>query len=100
MSDSKKDTLKECRKVIFVYARGRYCEMLKGTGVVDTLKLLLKRRNGEKACELLAKDIIELFVYATEMGDIFPQEVISSTYLFVEIESDVQKKIEIMPAAY
>ena len=97
MTDFEKDTLTECREVIFVYARGRYCETLKGTGVVDKPKLLLKRRNGEKACELLAKDIIELFVYATEMGDIFPKEVVSSTCLFVEIESDVQKKIKIMP---
>ena len=33
MTDFKKDTLKECREVIFVYAIGRYCETLKGTGI-------------------------------------------------------------------
>ena len=43
MTVFEKDTLKECREVISVYARGRYCETLKGTGVVDKPKLLLTK---------------------------------------------------------
>lgn len=87
-----RDILGETREVLFKHATERYLKQLQNVGIKDKPDLSLKRRNGEKANASLANDVVELYVFATELEDEFPKAVIANVGKFIEFKRPTNKQ--------
>lgn len=83
------ELLLESREWIFKSAVSRYVKIYEAQCqdpmVTGVPVLILKKRSGDSKDIKNCNDIVDLAIYASEMGDTFPRDVLSSPSKFIEL---------------
>lgn len=92
--------LEDARGQAFELAHGRYLRQLRASDVQvgDNLNvnLQIKKRRGQQAKRAVARDLLELYMYANGHKQVFPKDTLTSVKNFVDIHAKSEDRV---PAA-